>query len=632
MEYYFKGVLKIQSILKSGESPAASPLGAVSYYNGLIFNDMTALQADCEGALAVGGNARFGSSFHNYDIGGAGVPGWETIIIGNHNNPDNYPSLLLDGIVDSRSSTARIYTGNTVMTLSNQQHYQDNLFRFDCADGVSFLPDELCEDFFTQAKEQIYRTSDALTAGNTATITLSDLQALGRLNLSDYENININTSYKILCFNLDCKPDDIVKISEIDLTDAILDYDTVVINLFAENITFSDGAMLYDNSPIAIVPSTYPGNQLIRDLSSKLIFNFPNATEINMLNYSVIGSIIAPKADIIGSGGSVNGMLIANTLLQSAGMELHAFTISLGENLWTLGIDHLSCTVEVILKDSATHTVLSDALFSLYKFNAQTRLYDLLEANLATSAEGILLMEELPLGSYKLIETKAPVGYALPEPAEITFEIKLNDEGEIIQVDTIYVDNEKLTECVTFCKIDSENHEIKLEGAVFSLFIYNEHTDEYDLIASNLTTSEHGLLKTDDLLPGIYKLVETKAPDGYYLGNDRETHFTVELDQEGEIIEHETIEITNIKLGCVEIIKIDLDNTHIKLPGAKFTLYKYNAELERYEELRANLITGANGILMLEDLYPGEYMLTETKAPYGYKLPSNPHTLFTVEL
>ena len=607
-------------------------LGSISYYNGLLFGDFTATQADCEGALAVGGNAQFGAGTHGYDIGGAGVPGWESIIIGSMSNPYGYPALLLGGEVSANSTTARVYTGGVVMALSHQQHYEGNLFRFACADGVSFAADELCEAFFARAKSRVCNTSDVLTRGNSATITAAELQTLGQLSLGDYENENIHTTANMLCFNLACNPTDSVNVGDINLTDALLAYDAVVINIPAAKVTFAYGSMLHNGSPLHIVPSTYPGNLVVKGFSERLIFNFPNASEVDMLNYSVIGSIIAPNAAINGMGGSINGMLAADSLLQDGGMELHAFTAALGDTLWELNTDPLTANVSIVVQDTSDDTGLSGALFSLYQYNEETQLYDLLYADLATSANGELVIEDLPLGSYKLAETHAPMGYALPEITEVLFEIKLDDKGEIIQLNTIHIENAKLRGNVLFSKIDAEDAQIKLEGAVFSLFIFNTETDKFELLSTGHTTLHDGSLVLEDLLPGSYKLVETAAPEGYYLGTGAETLFTVALDTEGDIIDLGCIDIENTKLGCVQIIKKDSEDALITLPGALFTLQKLNTESGEYENIRTGLATGAGGVLMIEDLYPGEYKLIETKAPYGYKLPSNPTTPFTVVL
>ncbi len=73
---------------------------------------MAATQADCEGALAVGGTATFGSKGYGYDIGVAGIPGSESIVIGKYVNTEGYPSFLLDGKISHESTTTRIYAGS----------------------------------------------------------------------------------------------------------------------------------------------------------------------------------------------------------------------------------------------------------------------------------------------------------------------------------------------------------------------------------------------------------------------------------------------------------------------------------------------------------------------------------------
>ena len=54
-------------------------LGSISHYNGLIFDSIEALQAETEGALAIGGDARFGSETDGYNIGSAGIPGGDSV-------------------------------------------------------------------------------------------------------------------------------------------------------------------------------------------------------------------------------------------------------------------------------------------------------------------------------------------------------------------------------------------------------------------------------------------------------------------------------------------------------------------------------------------------------------------------
>ena len=101
---------------------AAASIGTITHYNGIIFGDLIARQADCEGALAVGGNAILGSPGHGYDVGAASVPEWGSVIIGSYSNPEGYPSFLLGGEVSEESVSAQIYGGPVMLRAGYRQN------------------------------------------------------------------------------------------------------------------------------------------------------------------------------------------------------------------------------------------------------------------------------------------------------------------------------------------------------------------------------------------------------------------------------------------------------------------------------------------------------------------------------
>ena len=44
-----------------------------------------------------------------------------------------------------------------------------------------------------------------------------------------------------------------------------------------------------------------------------MIFNFANATSVSLANYAFNGTVLAPLANFNGSGGQINGQLIAGS-------------------------------------------------------------------------------------------------------------------------------------------------------------------------------------------------------------------------------------------------------------------------------------------------------------------------------
>ncbi|WP_208587601.1 isopeptide-forming domain-containing fimbrial protein, partial [Gracilibacillus suaedae] len=147
-----------------------------------------------------------------------------------------------------------------------------------------------------------------------------------------------------------------------------------------------------------------------------------------------------------------------------------------------------------------------------------------------------------------------------------------------------------------------------LQGAQFTLL--NEAGLE---IETGLTTDENGILLVEDLLPGSYEFVETQAPEGYQLD---ETPIPFEI----EFAQQERIELTKENeyvRGSVELTKTGEDGN--TLEGVVFELQ--NAEGKTLQE---DLVTNENGVLLIEDLKPGNYQLVETATIAGYELDNTP--------
>ena len=199
-------------------------------------------------------------------------------------------------------------------------------------------------------------------------------------------------------------------------------------------------------------------------------------------------------------------------------------------------------------------------------------------------------------------------------------------------MEKIYVQNTRARYEVCIEKLDHDDDSIKLGGAIFSLYIYHPQEHHYELLEAGLTTDAQGILTIDELLPGSYRLLETKAPEGYYLPEDCVIDFVVNIDGSIDIEEDGVIKIYNKLLGKIQICKVDSEDHDLFLAGAEFILYKYNEDEGFYEVYESGLVSGEDGCLLIEELEPGDYKLVETKSPAGYLLPEDPETFFTIVL
>lgn len=147
-----------------------------------------------------------------------------------------------------------------------------------------------------------------------------------------------------------------------------------------------------------------------------------------------------------------------------------------------------------------------------------------------------------------------------------------------------------------------------LQGAEFTLL--NEEGEE---VETGLITDENGNLVVHDLFPGRYEFIETKAPAGYQL-DETPLPFEIEFVQQAQI---ELTKENEYSLGSAELIKSS--ETGETLEGAVFTLVDADGE-----ELATDLTTNEEGILVVQDLKPGNYALIETEAPEGYQLDETP--------
>ncbi|ODJ62083.1 MSCRAMM family protein [Brochothrix thermosphacta] len=219
---------------------------------------------------------------------------------------------------------------------------------------------------------------------------------------------------------------------------------------------------------------------------------------------------------------------------------------------------------------------------------------------LTTNADGKITVANLAPGKYTFVETKAPTGYVLnTDTVEFTIEAEQAAMPKVVNAGELA--NYKASAVLT--KVDAIGK--VLENAEFKVVDADGKT-----IADKLVTDASGKITVDNLSPGKYQFVETKAPTGYIL-NTNPVGFTIEAEQAAVPEVVNAGELVNYQ-GMASFIKVDENN--MPLPDAEFELIDTNSG----EVVKSGLISDEKGRVSASDLAPGNYAFKETKAPKGF--------------
>ena len=224
-----------------------------------------------------------------------------------------------------------------------------------------------------------------------------------------------------------------------------------------------------------------------------------------------------------------------------------------------------------------------------------------------TNAVGELTVDGLKFGSYRFTEVMPPSGYKLAsDPVYATLDASTAETTILIRQE-----DERKTGSVKLMKVSQDG--APLANAEFSLYRKGDTQEEDTLIRSGLLTGSDG---TTDIAEGLswgtYYFLETKAPQGYQKSDTRQ-EFTVDAETAGIV---QTLKIANNRiLGTVILTKMDGATKSQKLADAHFRLCRNDGSV-----VKAELTTGTDGTVTVNDLDWGSYYFEEIKAPSGYGL------------
>ena len=204
--------------------------------------------------------------------------------------------------------------------------------------------------------------------------------------------------------------------------------------------------------------------------------------------------------------------------------------------------------------DSQTEEPIQGAEFELYKSTGEPT-----GKTAVSGIYGLVSFVDVPYGNYIIKETK-PANYYKTQNSELKATVSANEEsvfaGQDGNVDELFsLENIINTGNFSITKVDRDNDQIKLPGAVFRLFSVNGTTET--LIESEKTTDSEGLAIWEDLRFGNYVLREVSSPDGYYLNTNGLTFELSDETLDFSAILNKSFDNAKIPLGNLVINKID---------------------------------------------------------------------------
>lgn len=243
---------------------------------------------------------------------------------------------------------------------------------------------------------------------------------------------------------------------------------------------------------------------------------------------------------------------------------------------------------------------------------------------LVTNSAGQIIVDNLPYGDYYFVEKESVAGYEFSStPVNVTV------NGRTVQVNAV---NQRKPGQVSLVKKNSDNLQLYVKGAVFSLF-----KSDGTLVKKGMVTNQEGKLDKNmypelgNLEWGSYYFQETAAPSGYALDT---TPISFQIDAksaesaEGKILDVKNSQEAggNVQFTKYETLEDGVTETNNPVSNAVYDLYfKSSGSWKNI----GTYITDNNGEIYISGLIFGDYYLKEKSAPQGYHI-NNEEIHFTV--
>ena len=216
-----------------------------------------------------------------------------------------------------------------------------------------------------------------------------------------------------------------------------------------------------------------------------------------------------------------------------------------------------------------------------------------------TNKDGIAVFENVPIGTYSIIEDEetVPYGYLVADEKEVTV---IYSET----VDAAILNNEQTGTIKVHKRTEGD---LNISGITFYLKGTSDSGREINVPA---TTDKDGVAVFENVPVGTYKIIEDKetVPYGYLVAAEKEVTVTYAETVDTDILNEE-------QTGTIQIHKKTADMSNVE--GIRFILSGIS---DTGREINIPAITDKDGIAKFENVPIGTYTITEdgSTVPYGY--------------
>ncbi|WP_243208497.1 MSCRAMM family protein [Oscillibacter hominis] len=279
-------------------------------------------------------------------------------------------------------------------------------------------------------------------------------------------------------------------------------------------------------------------------------------------------------------------------------------------------VDPVSVTLSAGRTAYVTVRNSNEKSFQVKKIDAQNKsslqgavfLFEQIDGSYKTTGitgfDGVVefLGDDLPYGSYRVMEQSAPTGYLKDTSVQTV---------EWTGTKDIVLTFENVREpSLTIIKADAQTG-VSLPGASFDVYADGK-------FITSVTTNDAGEAYVTGITQEAYiEVVETAAPSGYVLDS---TKHGIHIDPYNPALEDDPIlVITNKAQPALRIVKYDAQ-TNTPLSGVTFEVYRDTTLIGSYT-------TDDSGEIFLYDLEPGTYLVKEVAGPDSHVINSTPQEI-----